>query len=665
MCHTAALYHFDSTLADSSKNRNHGQFIGAPSWRFENGENRMGTSSLYLDGKDDLVKINHRYCLDLPSFTADFWLKLQKNYTSPEPHYIISYGEDTEGFHFSLNNSSASSPNALLFGIGSENTSMEIGGPSLEHDRWYRITGSYDGGNISLYVDNELENSSNTGEIVYGDGPMIIGGHLSGDSYGSRTEMIIDEFRITDDLHGLLRQLQGGKEDGFNWIKRVGKWIAEQGIVFVNPYGNPFSEAGISGMGLVGNSISLGDEGLSTLLKVRSHDGALPHSTGSTKTTITPEAKDIASGSPHLNAVFPKMMNGTARRRLSPDMASFSIPLYRETGTDAITNALMFYGKGAIMFNGLDLLNASVTAGVAFWYMVNNVRPLYFIDCEDAPKHDVTTPIIEDTMAALERMGNDTEVSFHKKIIGNTGDLERLVGSNLKEVMVINTHGEVLPIPISYTDRGSSDDENTAALYDFEDGGGNVIRDASGNHHEGAMRNAQWTTDSHFGKYAMEFSGDPAERIRISRARELAPDTFTLECSVYLKRDYVSGTDTPVAILSNEEQVGNGSGARTFGYGLTINRPTVDEGFPANLTNRVVFSVGTYGGARESIYPDTPLETGRWHRIAATYDGSQMRLYVNNEQAAAREVKFLFPASLNNLEIGRRRSGDREAILTP
>jgi len=218
--------------------------------------------------------------------------------------------------------------------------------------------------------------------------------------------------------------------------------------------------------------------------------------------------------------------------------------------------------------------------------------------------------------------------------------------------MVINTHGEVLPIPISYTDRGSSDDENTAALYDFEEGGGNVIRDASGNHHEGAMKNAQWTTDSHFGKHAMEFSGDLTERIRISRAKELAPDTFTLECSVYLKRDYVSGTDSPVAILSNEEQVGNGSGARTFGYGLTINRPTGDEGFPANLTNRLVFSVGTYGGARESIYPDTPLETGRWYRIAATYDGSHMRLYVDSEQAAAREVKYLFPASLNNLEIG-------------
>ncbi|MCK5559500.1 MAG: hypothetical protein KAJ51_02860, partial [Thermoplasmata archaeon] len=113
-----------------------------------------------------------------------------------------------------------------------------------------------------------------------------------------------------------------------------------------------------------------------------------------------------------------------------------------------------------------------------------------------------------------------------------------------------------------------------------------------------------------------------------------------------LQQDYINKTAT---ILSNEFQLSSKPGeeyTHTYGYALTVNYKDHMK------SNRLVFSLGTDLPDREVIYYDS-LEKNKWYRIAASYDGTYMKLYVNYEEVASKEAIGLHPDTPNNLQIGK------------
>jgi hypothetical protein len=151
---------------------------------------------------------------------------------------------------------------------------------------------------------------------------------------------------------------------------------------------------------------------------------------------------------------------------------------------------------------------------------------------------------------------------------------------------------------------------STVALWHFNENSGTTASDATGYHH-GVVQNASWTT-GRFGS-ALSFGGD--DRVEIADH----PDWDTPELTV---QAWVN--------------------AATFGSAFNCivtkgSYPTpVDLGY-ALLTHDgyLEFLIGNADGSSWAVLHDavsaTRLDTNSWYHVAATYDGSHVRLYINGE----------------------------------
>lgn len=142
----------------------------------------------------------------------------------------------------------------------------------------------------------------------------------------------------------------------------------------------------------------------------------------------------------------------------------------------------------------------------------------------------------------------------------------------------------------------------------FDEGEGDVIFDSSGNeHHGGAKNGPQWVE----GKFEMALRFDGVDDlVEIPHADQLVKlDQITIALWVKL-------TGPP------DQQGGQaihgllGKGGYSHGYRLAVRESTKTVAFQLTGEQFTLESKGT-------------LTAGHWHHIAATYDGSTMRLYID------------------------------------
>ncbi len=168
------------------------------------------------------------------------------------------------------------------------------------------------------------------------------------------------------------------------------------------------------------------------------------------------------------------------------------------------------------------------------------------------------------------------------------------------------------------------------AAYGFNEGTGRVLTDLSGNGLHGTISGATWNTSGKYGR-ALNFDGvNDWVTINDSNALDLTSG-MTLEA--WIRPTTIDGWETVVF----KERSG-GVAYALYGGGWA------DE--PASYITRGGSEtyIGGHGSAR------LPLKS--WSHVAATYDGTTIRLYVNGTLAGSQDAAGSIVASANVLRIG-------------
>jgi chitodextrinase len=165
------------------------------------------------------------------------------------------------------------------------------------------------------------------------------------------------------------------------------------------------------------------------------------------------------------------------------------------------------------------------------------------------------------------------------------------------------------------------------AAYSFNEGTGTVVTDASGNGNNGTISGATWTTSGKYGN-ALVFNGTSAlVTVNNSTTLQLS-NAMTLEAWV-----------NPLTVNSAWRDVVYRSSDNYYLEGTTASGSVPGTG-------------GTFGTSDVVLYGSTALPVNTWTHLAATYDGTMMRLYVNGTQVASQPQTGVIATSTNPLQIG-------------
>jgi PKD repeat protein len=163
------------------------------------------------------------------------------------------------------------------------------------------------------------------------------------------------------------------------------------------------------------------------------------------------------------------------------------------------------------------------------------------------------------------------------------------------------------------------------AAFGFDDGTGTTVADASGNGNSGVLSGATWTTAGQFGG-ALLFNGSNA---LVSVADTSSLDlTTAMTLEAWVKPTTVSGDWSDVIYKGNDSYYLEGSSPQ----------------------GQAPATGGTFSSS--PLYGTGALAANTWSHLAATYDGSTLRLYVNGVQVASRTQTGLIHTSNNPLQIG-------------
>ena len=168
------------------------------------------------------------------------------------------------------------------------------------------------------------------------------------------------------------------------------------------------------------------------------------------------------------------------------------------------------------------------------------------------------------------------------------------------------------------------------AAYSFDDGSGTAVSDSSGEGNDGVLNDATWSTPGKDGD-ALSFYGSSDSKVTV-------PDSASLE---------LAGSLTFEAWVKPEgaENWWESVLAKGDSYGLY---GSSDDDYPdASLQ---------FSGGTEAVGGSDSLPIDEWSFLAATYDGTTIRLYVNGSQVASEAQTGSLVGSTDDLLLGNNDS---------
>ena len=225
------------------------------------------------------------------------------------------------------------------------------------------------------------------------------------------------------------------------------------------------------------------------------------------------------------------------------------------------------------------------------------------------------------TPSVANRIAQPTVTSY--------SDTGRPAGTYYYKVVAEDAAGNLSPASNQATATVQAPSTGLAAAYGFDEGTGTTTADRSGNSNTGTLSNATWSTAGKFGN-ALFFNGTSA-RVNVPDSNSLdLTSAMTLEAWV---RPSITNASYRTVVL--KEQTSN------LAYSLYS---TTDTNRPD--TEAII------GGAFEVVTAPSALPAGTWSHLAATYDGSQLRLFINGTQVAQTAASGSIATSTAPLRIG-------------
>jgi len=164
------------------------------------------------------------------------------------------------------------------------------------------------------------------------------------------------------------------------------------------------------------------------------------------------------------------------------------------------------------------------------------------------------------------------------------------------------------------------------AAYAFSEGAGTTTADSSGNGNTGTLSGSTWTTGAFGG--GLSHSGSP-NRVLVTASQTVTVSTaFTAEAWVY-----------PTGVGWVWNQMTNDGTAQLYILGV-------------NSDGTVVLAFTTNGTTNNQMITDSTIPFNAWTHLAATYDGSQMRIYINGVEAIRRSASGTIATSAQPVRLG-------------
>jgi PKD repeat protein len=174
----------------------------------------------------------------------------------------------------------------------------------------------------------------------------------------------------------------------------------------------------------------------------------------------------------------------------------------------------------------------------------------------------------------------------------------------------------------------SSQTNNLVAAFSFDEGSGTTIADASGTASNGTISGATWASQGKYGK-ALSFDG-VNDWVTVSDTSSLdLTHSMTIEAWVY---PTVAPTGWRTIVVKEQ----SGGVVYYLHASSASNQP----------------ATGVFIGAEQRLQGGSRLAANTWTHLAATYDGTRQRLYINGIEVANRPQTGQIQTSNSPLHIG-------------
>jgi hypothetical protein len=163
-------------------------------------------------------------------------------------------------------------------------------------------------------------------------------------------------------------------------------------------------------------------------------------------------------------------------------------------------------------------------------------------------------------------------------------------------------------------------DESLVLYFSFDKDSGKEVRDLSELGNDGKVSGDPKWVDGKYGK-AISLNGQ-SEWVEVESS-----DSLNIEGEITLMCWFKSGG-------------WDGAGDQWIGKGAHASKPSC-YGLMVYQSATLYFMLGD-GASRHDLKTTELPETGKWHHIAATYDGENMRVYLDGDVLAEKQEQFDF-----------------------